>query len=748
DYDSAWNNRGVALGNLGRHEEAIASYDKAIEIKPDYDSAWNNRGVALGNLGRYEDAVASYNKAIEIKPDDDSAWYNRGVALGELGRYEEALASYDKAIEIKPDYDWAWNNRAVALNNLRLYTEAIASFDEALRLRDYQFWLAWNNRGLAVLYSQGYKAAVKTWDDGIKALKPQTPDYEQGCGELHRRKGETLYEYAQDEPNPFPDWFEAKASYEQALNFLSFEKFRLRHLQVLEEFLKVCSALGDNQTFARRLEEGTQRLEQLVRECEFQGEKISLARKFAAFDQLRVDIRLQSNNINKEIAALELAEKRKNTCLAWLREGWDYQPPKFHYKDMQKLLNPKTAAIYWHISPVAITTFIIKHNQLPKVLSPVSHYPTPNPSPQARRGRVEGEGLYLAHLHQLQRFEGWMQKWKQAYQDYCQGNYTSAAKETAPWRQDMEDMLLNELRDVLEIHRLRDYLKDVDHLILIPHRELHLLPLDYLFPKRFTITYLPSFQIGLKLLAQPFNQPLGDNPTNIVNVGNSELPFDNIESVALASLYPGCRQLQIPPVKQKALIDALRENTGLFHFTGHGDHIPEQPRESFLMLAEPDKLTLGDIVDDDELDFSQYQLICLSACETGITSQESLVDEYVGLVSGFLAKGANYVVSTLWRVDERSTAILMIKFYQLLKQKESPAAALKQAKDWLRQLTYEGLAKWYCDLAKELYVPVCRKYLETEALIIENDPDKMTSSEPVYAHPYYWAGFILTGKPV
>ncbi len=177
----------------------------------------------------------------------------------------------------------------------------------------------------------------------------------------------------------------------------------------------------------------------------------------------------------------------------------------------------------------------------------------------------------------------------------------------------------------------------------------------------------------------------------------------------------------------------------------------EKPRESALVLAEPDKLTLGDIFEFQELDLRKYQLICLSACETGITSQETskerIVDEYVGLVSGFLAKGANYVVSTLWRVDDRSTAILMIKFYQLLKQKETPVAALKQTKDWLRQLTYNDLAKWYSDLAKELDEPHSREYLKTEAQIIENDPQKMESTEPPYAHPYYYAGFILTGKP-
>jgi Flp pilus assembly protein TadD len=60
--------------------------DQALEIKPDDHEAWNNRGIALGNLGRFEDAIASYDQALEIKPDFHQAWYNRGVALGNLGR--------------------------------------------------------------------------------------------------------------------------------------------------------------------------------------------------------------------------------------------------------------------------------------------------------------------------------------------------------------------------------------------------------------------------------------------------------------------------------------------------------------------------------------------------------------------------------------------------------------------------------------------------------------------------------------
>ncbi|MBD2166808.1 tetratricopeptide repeat protein [Calothrix membranacea FACHB-236] len=733
-YETAWSGHGDALWKLGRNQEAVESYNKAVEINPYYENAWNGRGNVLLNLRQFEEALESYNKAIEINPHYETAWSGHGDALWNLGRNQEALESYNKAVEINPYYENAWNGRGNVLLNLRQYQEALASYDEALRLTNNQYWLAWDNRGVAVLKFQNYKAAVKTWNDGINALQPETPEYEIGCGKLYHRKGAILYNYGKLQPNPFPDWFAAKASYEQALNFLSFDKFPQIHLQILEELLQVCSVLGDNQTFKKRQEEATQKLEELVVNCQTKGQEISLRRKFAAFNQLRIDLRLKSKNKQQHIEALELAEERKNICLAWLREGWDYQPRQFTYQDMQRLLNHKTAAVYWHVSPIAITTFIVKYNQPPVVLQPQL------PDEFKKQG-------YPPHTYQLLRFQNWIQEWKQAYQDYSQGNYTGTAKESAPWREKMQYMLQNQLRNILEINRIRDELKGVEELILIPHRELHLLPLDYLFPERFNITYLPSFQIGLKLLAQE-NQFQLNTSQNIVNVATSNLPFATIESVALCAMYPRVRQLQIPPVNPNNLIAELRRNRGLFHFTGHSDHIPEEPRESFLMLSNSDKLTLGNIVDDDEIDLSQYAVICLSSCETGITSSETLTDEYVGLVSGFLAKGANYVVSTLWTVDERSTAILMIKFYELFKTAKSPSIALREAKQWLRQLTYQDLAVWYKELAQNLPEPQVQDYLITEAKMIENDLDKMNDTMPVYAHPYYWAGFILTGKPV
>ncbi len=58
-------NRGVTLHELKRFEEAVASYDRALMLRPDYVEALNNRGNTLKALTRFEEALASYDRALE-----------------------------------------------------------------------------------------------------------------------------------------------------------------------------------------------------------------------------------------------------------------------------------------------------------------------------------------------------------------------------------------------------------------------------------------------------------------------------------------------------------------------------------------------------------------------------------------------------------------------------------------------------------------------------------------------------------
>lgn len=146
-------NRGVGLGDLGRPQEALVYYDRALAVNPSFANAFYNKGVHLADFAQYESALACYDRAIEIKPRYDKAWANKGFALDSLGRTEEAMACYDKALEIDPSNGLALTNKGAALSALGLFDEAMTCFDRALEL-DPQDGRALNNKG-DVLYELG-----------------------------------------------------------------------------------------------------------------------------------------------------------------------------------------------------------------------------------------------------------------------------------------------------------------------------------------------------------------------------------------------------------------------------------------------------------------------------------------------------------------------------------------------------------------------------------------------------------------
>ena len=55
-----------ALHGLARHDESLASYDRALALKPDYAQGWKNRGVALTSLKRFDEAAAAFDQAAAL----------------------------------------------------------------------------------------------------------------------------------------------------------------------------------------------------------------------------------------------------------------------------------------------------------------------------------------------------------------------------------------------------------------------------------------------------------------------------------------------------------------------------------------------------------------------------------------------------------------------------------------------------------------------------------------------------------
>jgi hypothetical protein len=107
--------QGNALRSQGQLESAIASYTRAIQLKPDHAHAYCNRGVVELALGLTAEALSSYDHALALDPRDALTHYNRALLMQERRDWHEALASYDRAIALDPGYPEAQYNRALLL---------------------------------------------------------------------------------------------------------------------------------------------------------------------------------------------------------------------------------------------------------------------------------------------------------------------------------------------------------------------------------------------------------------------------------------------------------------------------------------------------------------------------------------------------------------------------------------------------------------------------------------------------------
>jgi len=194
------NNRGNALKKLRRFNEALASYDQALSKRPDFAEALNNRGVTLNELGRFDEALANFDRACTLRPDFAEAFNNRGMTLFRLERLDEALEDYSSALELRPSFVDAHYNRGIVLQALRQLNEALESYDRALALQP-DHAEALNNRGVCLHELKRFDEALESYARTL-AIRP-------GHAEALNNLGITFYAQKR--------YDEALASYERAL---------------------------------------------------------------------------------------------------------------------------------------------------------------------------------------------------------------------------------------------------------------------------------------------------------------------------------------------------------------------------------------------------------------------------------------------------------------------------------------------------------------------------------------------------
>ncbi len=335
-------------------------------------------------------------------------------------------------------------------------------------------------------------------------------------------------------------------------------------------------------------------------------------------------------------------------------------------------------------------------------------------------------------------------EYKQGYKQYrgLSKDANPKERENHPWRVTLPDWI-ERLIQILDIAAIENHLGNANQIILLPHRDLHLLPIHAGFSDRFHCTNLPSLQIGLN---QSNRRPSQTAPTllNIDDpaINQKPLVYSRLESAIIRALLGTNTYLTDTAATHVATISALQIPHRVFHFSGHGHYDEHRSEDSAIGLTDQ-PLTAKTVA---SLDLAAYDLISLAACETGIVGKDTITTEYVSLASAFLKARARAVLSTLWQVDELSSTWLMVRFYQVYLTGESPIVALAIAQAWLKTVTRSQLLLWVEPLQHLPNLSYDGKVRLSQAHAdLQREWSTMDKDEPPYAHPFFWSAFTVIG---
>ena len=280
----------------------------------------------------------------------------------------------------------------------------------------------------------------------------------------------------------------------------------------------------------------------------------------------------------------------------------------------------------------------------------------------------------------------------------------------------------------------------IKHLVFASDRVIRNIPLaalydgqEYLAQKPYTLA---------TVLAASATDPTAPRPLHpaVLAVGASTfrdapaLNYVEQETSAIVrtphnqqGIFPGDRYLNGQFTFQ-TLEDKLSGHT-ILHIATHGVLDPVNIDNSYLLTSDGSKITKTDINQLHDYGLDNLYLVILSACNTATGGKNSDNLEIGGISYYFMRDGgAKSVIASLWQVNDPATALMMQQFYRYLAQGKTKAEALQQVqRDFITEkLTLKNV--------KDIDRAGGRRYIEGQPA-----PDS-------FAHPYYWAPFILIGN--
>ncbi|MGZ6564791.1 MAG: CHAT domain-containing tetratricopeptide repeat protein [Solirubrobacteraceae bacterium] len=296
--------------------------------------------------------------------------------------------------------------------------------------------------------------------------------------------------------------------------------------------------------------------------------------------------------------------------------------------------------------------------------------------------------------------------------DFSRGVLNNPAHESASgtWRAPLRRLY----RYLIEPVQASGLIAGKHGLLIAPHAELHYAPFaallgasdpegdEYLI-QRYRLTFVQSGSLWLRLRAR-----LQSRASGVLALAPraDALPGSAAEVTAIGRAFGSRAHLLIGDRATKRALRDAAPYQSIIHLATYGVLNKDNPLFSFVALAPEGE-------DDGRLEVHEVfgiglraRLVVLSACRTalgaGALADVPAGDDWVGLVQAFLSAGASNVMATLWPVEDRTTADVMARFYAALAAGQSEAEALAEAQ-------------------------------------------RTTLRKSGTAHPFYWAGFTLSG---
>ncbi len=744
----SYHNLGICLAAMDQFEQADEMFQNCenlsqhLELMELWAQAIYNRAHLHYLRGRYSDAFRSFNRLRQHFRQTGSRRHSALCDLGEaeiyiqLNRARDAAALAQRAatqfleLGLHREEAEARAFLGLALLQTRKYAEALDAFETAQKIFEVEGNLYWI--GLLDLYRSEVHLALARWAEALLLATQAKTVFEQmglpsktilSLVQLGRLalalndipRAEVLaaeiaaimqktslplllfpfYMLSAEIAERKEDWIRAEHFYKSAADDLELHRLRLHHDDVKVTFLQERNAAYEGLVvLALRQSEQKHVLAAAYLWCEraksrglvdllsqhltaIQGHTESSLQ--AKSEKLREELNVLYGSSQPQVRVHPTAAKfetiaQKEDELARILREVSFQDPEYtslqqvsaaSLETVQQILPGHTTMIEYFIARDEILVFVISRT-----------------SAQLQRHLCTRRQIMAIQEHLAFQFEQFA-----LGEQYLRDHSDQIFEGTIHYLKELYRYLFEPIRTSIS----------TSHLTIVPHGCLHVLPFHAFtdgtryITDDFEVSYAPSASV-LKYCLEK-NDIEGAQPC-VIGISDELAPFVEQEARSLASIFPGSVLLLNDAATRSAYAEAARR-TSFLHIATHAVFRQDNPMFSAFKIAG------GWVTAIDLFSMTcETNLVTLSGCQSGV-SRVTGSDDLLGLMRGFLYAGARSLMVSLWNIDDRRTAELMIYFYNTWRARARKSQALKIAMKGIREK---------------------------------------------YPNPFYWAPFLLIGK--